>query len=115
MKRTFLTMLALTLITVACVFSGCDELVEVVEDELSDVTQNESSENYTSSTYEADATASAPEEADVPTEYKSALKKAENYSEMLHMSKSGIYDQLVSEYDEKFSADAAQYAIDNLN
>lgn len=31
------------------------------------------------------------------------------------MSKAGIYDQLTSEYGEKFSAEAAQYAIDNLN
>lgn len=33
----------------------------------------------------------------------------------MHMSKAGIYDQLTSEYGEKFSAEAAQYAIDNLN
>ena len=32
----------------------------------------------------------------------------------MSMSKKGIYDQLTSEYGEKFSADAAQYAIDNL-
>lgn len=32
----------------------------------------------------------------------------------MSMSKQGIYDQLTSEYGEKFSADAAQYAIDNL-
>ena len=30
------------------------------------------------------------------------------------MSKAGIYDQLTSEYGEKFTAEAAQYAIDNL-
>ena len=30
------------------------------------------------------------------------------------MSKTAIYDQLTSQYGEKFSADAAQYAIDNL-
>lgn len=53
-------------------------------------------------------------EPDVPTEYKSALRKAESYSEMMHMSKQGIYDQLTSEYGEKFSPEAAQYAIDNL-
>ena len=33
----------------------------------------------------------------------------------MHMSKLGIYDQLTSEYGEKFSAEAAQYAVDNLN
>jgi hypothetical protein len=30
------------------------------------------------------------------------------------MSKQGVYGQLVSEYGEQFSADAAQYAIDNV-
>ncbi len=48
-------------------------------------------------------------------EYQNALKKAESYSKLMHMSKQGIYDQLTSEYGEKFPADAAQYAIDNLN
>lgn len=52
---------------------------------------------------------------DVPTEYKSALKKAEIYDETMHMSKAGLYDQLVSEYGEKFSKEAARYAIDNID
>lgn len=51
----------------------------------------------------------------VPTEYASALTKAKLYSDMMHMSKASIYDQLVSEYGERFSYDAAQYALDNLN
>ena len=51
----------------------------------------------------------------VPTEYKNALKKAKIYSDTMHMSKRGIYDQLVSEYGEKFPEDAAQYAMDNLD
>lgn len=33
---------------------------------------------------------------------------------MMHMSKAAIYDQLVSEYGEQFSEEAAQYAMDNL-
>ena len=33
---------------------------------------------------------------------------------MMHMSKQDIYDQLTSEYGEQFSAEAAQYAIDNV-
>ena len=59
---------------------------------------------------------SEPEEKEpeVPVEYKSALTKAESYSNMMHMSKQGIYDQLTSEYGEKFSPEAAQYAIDNM-
>lgn len=48
-------------------------------------------------------------------EYKNALKKGETYAKMMHMSKQAIYDQLTSEYGENFPADAAQYAIDNLN
>lgn len=51
---------------------------------------------------------------DVPKEYESALKKAESYSETMHMSKKGLYNQLTSEAGEKFSKEAAQYAIDNL-
>lgn len=66
--------------------------------------------------YAQDAEQSAqPEEEDVPQEYKNALAKAKSYSEIMHMSKQGIYDQLVSEYGENFPADAAQYAIDNLD
>lgn len=55
------------------------------------------------------------ENVDVPSEYKSALSKAKIYSDTMHMSKAGIYDQLTSEYGEKFSAEAAQYAVDNVN
>ena len=51
----------------------------------------------------------------VPFEYKNALKKAKSYSDTMYMSKQSIYDQLVSEYGEGFDADAAQYAIDNLD
>ena len=51
---------------------------------------------------------------DVSIEFKNALKKAETYANIMNMSKKGIYDQLVSEYGEKFPADAAQYAIDNV-
>ncbi len=53
-------------------------------------------------------------EPEVPIEYRNALRKAKSYSDTLHMSKQGIYDQLVSEYGENFPPEAAQYAIDNL-
>ena len=33
----------------------------------------------------------------------------------MHMSKAGIYDQLVSEYGELFTEEEAQYAIDNMS
>jgi predicted PurR-regulated permease PerM len=54
------------------------------------------------------------EDNSVPREYKSALNKAASYADTMHMSKQGVYDQLVSEYGEKFSTAAAQYAIDNV-
>lgn len=55
-----------------------------------------------------------PKKESVPREYKSALKKAETYSDVMHMSKAGIYDQLVSEHGENFPEEAARYAIDNI-
>lgn len=55
----------------------------------------------------------APATPDVPQEYKSALAKAQTYSDMMHMSKQGIYEQLTSEADQ-FKPEAAQYAVDNL-
>lgn len=66
----------------------------------------------------APAPAPAPVEPAAPevsAEFKSALTKAGSYSKMMHMSKAGLYGQLTSEYGEKFSAEAAQYAVDNVN
>lgn len=57
----------------------------------------------------------APEVQDVPREHQSALRKAETYSEMMHMSKAGILDQLTSDYGEGFSPEAARYAVDNVD
>lgn len=53
-------------------------------------------------------------EEDIPYEYRAALERAKSYSEIMAMSKQGIYNQLVSEYGDKFSKEAAQYAIDNM-
>lgn len=56
----------------------------------------------------------AKEEPKVPAEYKSALAQADTYANTMHLSKKGVYDQLVSEYGGKFKPEAAQYAIDNV-
>ena len=69
------------------------------------------------STSEAAAPAATPTpeaEPKVPREYENALESAKSYSDVMHMSKKGIYDQLISPYADKFSAEAAQYAVDNL-
>lgn len=44
-----------------------------------------------------------------------ALEKAKSYSDTLYMSKLGIYDQLISEYGDRFTPDEAQYAVDNAD
>jgi hypothetical protein len=62
----------------------------------------------------ADPSAQETTQPTIPAEYSSALAKAKSYSDTQHMSKQGLYDQLTSEYGEKFTAPAAQYAIDNL-
>lgn len=46
-------------------------------------------------------------------EQKAALGKAKTYSDMMHLSKQGIINQLTSEI-EGFSPEDAQYAVDNL-
>lgn len=53
-------------------------------------------------------------EKKIPQEYKNALAKANSYANNQHMSKARLYKQLTSEYGEKFPADAAQYAVDNV-
>ncbi len=40
--------------------------------------------------------------------------KAKTYQETMDMSPAVIYDQLISEYGEKFTEEEAQYAVDNL-
>lgn len=62
----------------------------------------------------AEAEAKKAKEDAVPREYKSALKKAEQYAETMSMSKAGIYDQLTSAYGENFPKEAAKYAIDHI-
>ncbi len=50
----------------------------------------------------------------ISLEYYQALNRANAYSDTMHMRKADIYDQLVSAYGDKFSPDAAQYAVDHI-
>ncbi|MGO2981565.1 MAG: Ltp family lipoprotein [Pseudolactococcus laudensis] len=72
-----------------------------------------SSSQYTQASKTQEAT---PKQSttSVPNEYLTALNKASDYSKTMNMSKAGLYNQLTSEYGEKYSPEAAQYAIDNL-
>ncbi len=77
---------------------------------LEKAAQNENFEASSSSL----PSSSSEQASDVPQEYQNALDSAQRYSQNMHMSKQGIYDQLISEYGDKFSTEAAQYAVDNL-
>lgn len=64
-----------------------------------------------------DQTTSQPVEKSsetIPAEYRSALNQANTYANNMNLSKKAVYDQLVSDYGGKFTAPAAQYAIDNV-
>ena len=72
----------------------------------------------------AEAPAAAPREisggsdsvpSGVPSDFRDALRSAKQYSDLMHMSKAGLYDQLTSEYADQFSPEAAQYAVDNVD
>ncbi|MGO6212027.1 Ltp family lipoprotein [Streptococcus pneumoniae] len=52
---------------------------------------------------------------DSNSEYSAALGKAKSYNSWATMSKKRLYKQLISQYGEKFTSDAAQYAIDHLD
>ncbi len=56
-----------------------------------------------------------PVKEEIPAEYQSALNRADNYCDLMHMSKQAIYDQLISEYGENVSPEAASYAVTHVN
>ena len=57
----------------------------------------------------------ALKDGSVSTEYKNALKKGIMYANEMHMSKAGVYEQLTSEYGEKFPKEAADWAIAHMS
>lgn len=115
----------LVLLIIACIGVGSafaggsdDTNTKTKEVEKEDTDTKSAPENESNENDEGGTTATEEpvkeSEPDVSTEYKNALKQAENYSKTLHMSNKGIYDQLTSEYGGKFPEEAAQYAIDNM-
>lgn len=50
----------------------------------------------------------------IPREHRNALRSAEVYLKTMPFSKKGLYQQLTSQAGEKYPADAAQYAVDNV-
>ena len=110
-KRVWFWVIAIIIVIGATGGSGTDDSKEInsgnIESEQ-EVSQNNSENTTTENKSENKV------EDNIPTEYKSALRKAKLYADTMNMSKTGIYDQLTSEYGEKFTVEAAQYAIDNI-
>jgi len=90
----------------------------VVEEKVAEEAPTEESSPAAATTAEETTTEETTEEEpaaeDVPAEYTSALNSAQDYSDLMHMSKQGLFDQLTSEYADQFSDEAAQYAVDNV-
>jgi len=77
----------------------------------SDTTTKSTSTSSSSLTSNTSSKKAAPK---VPTEYTSALSKAKSYATHLNMSKKAVHDQLTSESGERFTTEAANYAMDHL-
>lgn len=71
--------------------------------------QGKSSSSEAGSTSEVKTEQSS--EKKIPSEYKTAVTKAKQYAETVHLSKEGLRSQLVNF--EKYSQEAADYAVDN--
>lgn len=80
----------------------------------SSTTSNSAANNQTNVQADQPTATSVIKAPEVSAEYTSALNKATLYATTMSMSKKGVYDQLVSPAGEKFSAAAAQYAVDNV-
>lgn len=50
----------------------------------------------------------------IPSEWTAALNSAQSYADNMHMSKMGIYNQLISSAGDKFPPQAAKYAVDHV-
>lgn len=121
MRKKLVTLMMAGLISISAVACGNNENIQSektgIETESVDteVTPEGIQEETPESVESVDVVETEPTDDNAPSEHKSALKKAYAYSESMHMSKAGIYNQLTSEYGEKFSAEAAQYAIDTMD
>ena len=110
-KRVWFWVIAIIIVIGATGGSGTDDSKEINSGNIE--SEQEVSQNNIENTTAENKSENKVED-NIPTEYKSALRKAKIYADTMNMSKTGIYDQLTSEYGEKFTVEAAQYAIDNI-
>ena len=104
-KRVWFWVVAI-IIVIGATDSSDSEKIEPVQEVSQNSSDNSVAENKPKDTVQT--------ENKVPSEYKSALKRAKLYSDVAHLSKVALYDQLISEDGGNFPAEAAQYAVDNL-
>ena len=110
-KRVWFWVIAIIIVIGATGGSGTDDSKEINSGNIE--SEQEVSQNNSKNTTAENKSENKVED-NIPTEYKSALRKAKLYADTMNMSKAGLYDQLTSEYGEKFTVEAAQYAIDNI-
>ena len=110
-KRVWFWVIAIIIVIGATGGSGTDDSKEINSENIE--SKQEVSQNNIENTNDENKSENKVED-NIPTEYKSALRKAKLYADTMNMSKAGLYDQLTSEYGEKFTVEAAQYAIDNI-
>ena len=119
MKKKIVTVLLVLFVAggfASCVNGPSDSSTKTTETQTETSTQTEStsdtevqtekateSETQTVKTAETETQTVKETDPQDPSEYISALKSAETYSEHMHMSKEGIRKQLTSEYGEQFS------------
>lgn len=130
---TKIELLCVFLIVVMCILTSCSSDASKNSTYFANETDTASSQIETKAPEtgapETEAPTSAPatnppatqayvkptEDNNVSREYRNALQSAYDYLDTMPFSKQGLYDQLTSEYGGQFPADAAQYAIDNVN
>lgn len=114
-KGCLITLIIFVVLLGSCVaiFGDSDESSSTGSSATTAETTAEKSTKKASKTTKA--TTEATTEKKVPAEYTAALNKAKTYSSMMYMSKQAIYDQLTSDYGEKFDEDAANYAMKHLD
>lgn len=93
---------------------------ELLESEKKESEKDDDYSEYYSSDddtdeYTSDDSKESESSEKISAEYRAALKSAEYYANEMHMSKTGIYHQLISDAGDKFPADAAQYAVDHVD
>ena len=110
-KKVWFWIIAIIIVIGATGGSGTDDSKEINSGNIE--SEQEVSQNNSKNTTAENKSENKVED-NIPTEYKSALRKAKLYADTMNMSKAGLYDQLTSEYGEKFTVEAAQYAIDNI-